>query len=161
MTERIEQRYCIKFCQKLGDAQVETIQQIQQAFGDDARNKGAVLTMETSVTPEAKESTAGPQHCQGFVDLFFFILLGCCITNTQHKAKPSPKSTTRGYFVTFAMLCSANDQTCRQKKLCSSIRQIVIVQKCIATKEHRFHLTNLHSNSSKIFYQSENVDRIG
>jgi len=36
MTERLEQRYCIKFCQKLGDTQVETIQKIQQAFGDDA-----------------------------------------------------------------------------------------------------------------------------
>ena len=32
MMERIEQRYCIKFCQKLGDTQVETIQKIQQAF---------------------------------------------------------------------------------------------------------------------------------
>ena len=36
MTERIEQRYCIKFCQKLGDSQVETIRKIQQAFGEDA-----------------------------------------------------------------------------------------------------------------------------
>ena len=36
MTERIEQRYCIKVCQKLGDTQVETIRKIQQAFGDDA-----------------------------------------------------------------------------------------------------------------------------
>ena len=36
MTEKIEQRYCIKFCQKLGDNQVETIQKIQQAFGNDA-----------------------------------------------------------------------------------------------------------------------------
>ena len=36
MTERIEQRYCIKFCQKLGDAQVETIRKIQQAFGNEA-----------------------------------------------------------------------------------------------------------------------------
>jgi hypothetical protein len=36
MTERLEQRYCIKFCQKLGDTQVETIHKIQQAFGDDA-----------------------------------------------------------------------------------------------------------------------------
>jgi hypothetical protein len=36
MTERIEQRYCIKFWQKLGDTQVETIQKIQQAFRDDA-----------------------------------------------------------------------------------------------------------------------------
>jgi hypothetical protein len=36
MTERIEQRYCIKFCQKFGDTQVETIRKIQQAFGDEA-----------------------------------------------------------------------------------------------------------------------------
>jgi len=36
MTRRLEQRYCIKFCQKLGDTQVETIPKIQQAFGDDA-----------------------------------------------------------------------------------------------------------------------------
>jgi hypothetical protein len=36
MTERLEQRYCIKFCQKLGDTQAETIRKIQQAFGDNA-----------------------------------------------------------------------------------------------------------------------------
>jgi hypothetical protein len=36
MTERVEQWYCIKFCQKLRDSKVETIQKIQQDFGDDA-----------------------------------------------------------------------------------------------------------------------------
>ncbi|XP_068247957.1 protein GVQW3-like [Palaemon carinicauda] len=36
MTERVEQRYCIKFCQKLGDSQSETIRKIKQVFGDDA-----------------------------------------------------------------------------------------------------------------------------
>ena len=36
MTESIEQRYCIKFCQKLGNNQTETIQKIQKAFGDEA-----------------------------------------------------------------------------------------------------------------------------
>ena len=36
MTERLEQRHCIKFCQKLGDSQVETIRKIQRVFGDDA-----------------------------------------------------------------------------------------------------------------------------
>ena len=36
MTERIEQRYRIKFCQKLGDTQVETIRKIQQAFRNEA-----------------------------------------------------------------------------------------------------------------------------
>jgi len=36
MMEWLEQRYCIKFCQKLGDSQVETIQKIQRVFADDA-----------------------------------------------------------------------------------------------------------------------------
>jgi hypothetical protein len=31
----VEQWYCIKFCQKLGDSKAETIRKIQQAFGDD------------------------------------------------------------------------------------------------------------------------------
>ncbi|XP_076036508.1 uncharacterized protein LOC143022255 [Oratosquilla oratoria] len=34
--EKLEQRYCIKFCVKLGDSQVETIRKIKQAFGDEA-----------------------------------------------------------------------------------------------------------------------------
>jgi hypothetical protein len=36
MMERVEQRYCIKFYQELGDTQSETIRKIQQAFGNDA-----------------------------------------------------------------------------------------------------------------------------
>ena len=35
MTVRIEQKYCVKFCQKLGNNHTETIQKIQQAFGDE------------------------------------------------------------------------------------------------------------------------------
>jgi hypothetical protein len=34
MTERVEQWYCIKFCQKLGDSKAETFRKIQRAFGD-------------------------------------------------------------------------------------------------------------------------------
>jgi hypothetical protein len=37
MTERVEQRYCIKFCQTFGDSQAETIRKIQRGFGDDAK----------------------------------------------------------------------------------------------------------------------------
>src|ERR1051325_11336911 len=36
MTEKLEQRYGIKFCVKLGDSQVETIRKIQQAFREEA-----------------------------------------------------------------------------------------------------------------------------
>ena len=35
MTEQLEHRYCIIFCQKLGDSQVETIWKIQRVFSDD------------------------------------------------------------------------------------------------------------------------------
>ena len=52
---------------------------------------------------------------------FFSIPVGWCIMNTHHKAKPSPNSTMRGYFVAFVMLCGANDRTCGQQKLGSSI----------------------------------------
>ena len=36
MIESVEQKYCIKFCQKLGNNQTKTIQKIQQAFGNEA-----------------------------------------------------------------------------------------------------------------------------
>jgi hypothetical protein len=36
MTECAEQCHSIKFCQKLGDTQSETIRKIQQAFSNDA-----------------------------------------------------------------------------------------------------------------------------
>ena len=43
MTESIKQRYCsTKFCQKLGDNQTETIQKIQQAFGDEALSQAQI-----------------------------------------------------------------------------------------------------------------------
>ncbi|PNF32541.1 hypothetical protein B7P43_G02465 [Cryptotermes secundus] len=42
MTEQHEQRYCIKFCQKLGDTQMETIRKIQQAFDDDAMSNSRI-----------------------------------------------------------------------------------------------------------------------
>lgn len=35
LIERLEQRYCIKFCQKLGDSQVQIILKIKTAFIQD------------------------------------------------------------------------------------------------------------------------------
>lgn len=39
---KLEQQYCIKFCQKLGDTQAETICKIQQAFRDDAMSTSRI-----------------------------------------------------------------------------------------------------------------------
>ena len=52
---------------------------------------------------------------------FFSTTVGWCIMNMHHKAKPSLKSTMRVYSVAFAMLYGANDRTCGQQKLGSSI----------------------------------------
>jgi hypothetical protein len=38
MTEKVEQRNCIKFCQKLGHSCSETCDMIQKAFGNEAVN---------------------------------------------------------------------------------------------------------------------------
>jgi len=54
---------------------------------------------------------------------FYSTPVGWCITNTHRKAKPSPKSTTRGYFVAFVMLCGANDRTCGRQNLAAPSRQ--------------------------------------
>jgi hypothetical protein len=116
MTERIEQRYFIKFCQKFGDTQVETIRKIQQAFGDDAMS---ITQRKNPSSPRPKKhgrSAATSRFCWPF----FSTPVGRCITNTHLKAKQSPKSTTREYFVAFIMLCGANDQTCGQQKLGSA-----------------------------------------
>ncbi|XP_075737316.1 protein GVQW3-like [Rhipicephalus microplus] len=39
ITERLEQCYCIEFCQKLGNSQVETIWNMKTAFGDDTTSR--------------------------------------------------------------------------------------------------------------------------
>lgn len=36
MIKKFEQRFCIKFCQKLNDTQLETIHKMQHVFGEDA-----------------------------------------------------------------------------------------------------------------------------
>ena len=58
MTESIEQRCGIKFCQKLGNDQTETIQKIQQAFGDEALSQTqAKKHPEISGITKARKST--------------------------------------------------------------------------------------------------------
>ena len=66
MTECVE-RYCIKFCQKFGDSQAETIRKIHWVFGDSAMSVTQIKVWynkfkdgRTSV--ESNERSGGPQH---------------------------------------------------------------------------------------------------
>jgi hypothetical protein len=61
MTEGLEQRYCIKFCQKLRNTQAETIQKIQQAFGDD---KMRITRMSSSSSDKKQLAEALNLHVQ-------------------------------------------------------------------------------------------------
>jgi transposase len=42
MTERVDQRICIKFCFKLGHSSAETIPMIKKAFGDDSMSEAQI-----------------------------------------------------------------------------------------------------------------------
>jgi predicted ribonuclease toxin of YeeF-YezG toxin-antitoxin module len=61
-TERIEQHYCIKFCQKLGDTQVETIRKVQLAFGDDAMSITRIKEWNNRFKDGATSVDSKPRH---------------------------------------------------------------------------------------------------
>ncbi len=68
MTECVEQRYCIKHCQKLGDSQAETIRKIHRVFGDSAMSVTQIKVWynrfkdgRTSV--ESNECSGRPSTC--------------------------------------------------------------------------------------------------
>jgi hypothetical protein len=63
MTERFEQWYCLRFCQKLGDSHVETIRKVYWVFGDDAMVITQIMELydrykdgRTSVESDARSS---------------------------------------------------------------------------------------------------------
>jgi len=62
MTERLEQRYCIKFCQRLGDTQVETIRNIQQAFGYDAMSITCIKEWHNRFKDGSTSVESEPRH---------------------------------------------------------------------------------------------------
>ncbi|KAJ4445099.1 hypothetical protein ANN_06898 [Periplaneta americana] len=62
MTERIERRYCIKFCQKLGDSQSQTIRKIQQVFGEDAMDVTQIKEWFNRFK-DGRTSAESEQHC--------------------------------------------------------------------------------------------------
>ena len=68
MMENFEQRYCIKFCQQLGDTQAETIRKMQQAFGDNSmsisRLREGFIRLKNDCTSVDSEPRSGrPSTC--------------------------------------------------------------------------------------------------
>ncbi|XP_076047367.1 protein GVQW3-like [Oratosquilla oratoria] len=71
MTQRLEQRHCIKFCQKLGDSQMETIRKIQTVFGDD------------HITVESEPRSGRPSQCQNdqvIAKVYAVVMRDCRVT---------------------------------------------------------------------------------
>ena len=64
--------------------------------------------METSVIPEAKESTAGPQQRQGFVDRFFRLPWV-----VHHEYAPQGQTVTKEYYE--EVLCSLRNALQRKR----------------------------------------------
>jgi len=89
-------------------------------YGYDPETKAQSSQWKYSSSPRPKKARQVRRNVKGLLTVFS-TPVGWCITNTHHKANPSPNSTTRGYFVAFVMLCGANDRAREQQKLCSSI----------------------------------------
>jgi hypothetical protein len=69
MTEPLEQRYCIKFCQKLGDSQVDTVRKIQcvlvtMAWASHKLRSGTTNSKMTARRWRASLVLVGPQQAQ-------------------------------------------------------------------------------------------------
>jgi len=88
MMERLKQRYCIKFCQKLGDSQVETIRKIQQVFGDDAMGITQIKEWynrfkygRTSVESDTRSSRPSRSRNDELIDqVWTLVMQDCCVT---------------------------------------------------------------------------------
>ncbi|XP_040066361.1 uncharacterized protein LOC120840002 [Ixodes scapularis] len=69
MAERLVMRYCITFCQKLRDSQVETIRKIQTAFGDDAMSSTQIKewynrSKDGRTSVESEQRSGWPSACR-------------------------------------------------------------------------------------------------
>ena len=72
MAERFEQRYCIKFCQNLGETQAETVRKIQQAFLDEAMSATQIKEWynkfkEGRTSVESDQRSGRPSTCRNKV----------------------------------------------------------------------------------------------
>ena len=92
MTERIEQRYCIKFCQKLCDSQSKTIRKIQQVFGDDAMRVTQMKEWFNRFKNGCTSGMAGAKQNQG--ETVFFDILGIM----HHEYVPEGQTLTKEYY---------------------------------------------------------------
>jgi hypothetical protein len=88
MTEHVEQCYCIKFCQKLGDTQSETIRKIQQAFGTDAMG---VTQIKKSYNRFKNGRTS--VDSQSDADFFFY-----CRGVVHHEYAPEGQAVNKQYY---------------------------------------------------------------
>ena len=99
MKEGLEQSYCITFCQKLGNSQVETIRKIQIAF--------SVITVDVFHITETKESLPSAQQCQS--DAAFFDSCGI----VHHEYAPQGQTITKECYRD--LLCCLHDVVRRKR----------------------------------------------
>ncbi|XP_070382490.1 protein GVQW3-like [Dermacentor albipictus] len=64
MAERLEQHYCIKFCQKLGDNQVESIRKTKSAFGDGAKSSTQIKEWHNRFKDDRTSVESDPRSCR-------------------------------------------------------------------------------------------------
>ncbi|XP_070381694.1 histone-lysine N-methyltransferase SETMAR-like [Dermacentor albipictus] len=91
MAERLEQRYCIKFCQNLGDSQVETIRKTKIAFGNGAKSSTQIKEWynrckDGRISVESEPRSGRPSSCrndQVIAEVNAVLKQGCRLTTRE------------------------------------------------------------------------------
>ena len=103
MTERTDQRICIKFCFNLGKSCTETVEMIQKAFVDESMGITQIKEWYRWL-----KSTPKSEPCQVNAD-YFFRLWGCCALRICSKRSGDQERILRISFEKIAW--------CREKKV--------------------------------------------
>ncbi|XP_037281959.2 protein GVQW3-like [Rhipicephalus microplus] len=107
MAQRLEQRYNIKFCEKLGDSQAKTIGKIKTAFGDDNTMNHTQIKewhnqfKDGRLLVESELRSGRPSTCrndQVIAEVNAVVMRDCCVT-IREIAKEVGISTFSGHSI--------------------------------------------------------------
>ncbi|XP_068229399.1 protein GVQW3-like [Palaemon carinicauda] len=151
LTERLEQQYCIKFCHKLGDRKVETIQKTQRVFSDDALGITQVKEWydrfkDSHITVKSEPCSGWPSTCridQVIAKVIAFVMQDRCVTIREVAEEVCISTFSTHSLMTEDMAMKRvavkfvpKVLTVKQKKLCVEVSQHMMYSTIIGSESY-------------------------
>ncbi|XP_077516560.1 protein GVQW3-like [Amblyomma americanum] len=145
MAERLEQRYCIEFCQKLGDSQVETIRNIQMASGDDAMGSTQIKQWynrfkDSRTSVESEPRSGRPSTCrndQVIAEVSAVVMRDCHVTIREIAEEVG--------FSTFSAHCIITKDSAMKRVAAKFVPKLLTVEQkqlCVEVSQYMLDSTN-------------------